>query len=226
MIKAIFMDFYGTAVHETGPIFEEVVNRVYRSGNARSYNEVVEYWWNSFRQRLENANGNSYRLQRDIAFENFEELVLHFQSRESARELCDLVAGHWRNPPIYDDTKAFLDEIDLPVYFVSNSDNLFIYDAIKNHDLKPKGIVTSEQARYSKPRKEIFLYALERTSLKSNEVIHVGDSIAADVICAQEAGIHAILLNRADKPVIEGIHVASNFIEVKEMIESIYKCRS
>lgn len=31
MIKAVFMDYYGTVVHENGPITMEVVKRIYRN---------------------------------------------------------------------------------------------------------------------------------------------------------------------------------------------------
>lgn len=35
VIKAIFMDFYGTVAHENGPIAMEVVQRIYKNSNAR-----------------------------------------------------------------------------------------------------------------------------------------------------------------------------------------------
>lgn len=70
-----------------------------------------------------------------------------------------------------------------PVYFVTNSDDIYVSESLKNHDLHPAGVITSERAKYSKPRKEIFLYALEQTGFSSEEVIHIGDSLEGDIRC-------------------------------------------
>ncbi|MBT2293459.1 HAD-IA family hydrolase [Paenibacillus albidus] len=80
------------------------------------------------------------------------------------------------------------------------------------------GIVNSEQAKYSKPMKEIFLYALEKAGLKADEVIHIGDSLRSDIECAKAAGIEAIWLNRYNNPVTKGITAASNFEEIPKYI--------
>lgn len=61
MLKAVFMDFYGTAVYELGPIAVDVVKKIYRSGNADSMEEVMMYWWKTFRKRLAKANGEDFR---------------------------------------------------------------------------------------------------------------------------------------------------------------------
>lgn len=63
---------------------------------------------------------------------------------------------HWRTTPIYDNVKPFMDHVPYPVYFVTNSDDDYILSAVKNHNLSLTGVITSEQAKYSKPRKEIF----------------------------------------------------------------------
>lgn len=84
----------------------------------------MEYWWSSFRKRIDIANGENYRLQKELAFENFTELLLHFQSQERAKELCDMMVEHWCNPPIYDDAKSSMENIQFPVYFVTNIWNI------------------------------------------------------------------------------------------------------
>lgn len=52
MLKAIFMDFYGTAAYEISPIAIEVITKIYKSSNANSMEEITEYWWRTFRERL------------------------------------------------------------------------------------------------------------------------------------------------------------------------------
>lgn len=67
MVKAIFMDFYGTVAHENGPIAMEVVQRIYKNSNAESAEEIFGYWWKTFKKKLEDANGKNFRTQHDVA---------------------------------------------------------------------------------------------------------------------------------------------------------------
>lgn len=225
MIKALFCDFYGTLVHENGPISYEVIRRIYKGGNARSPEEAVSYWWESISRRLQDACGPNYRTQYDLALENFEDTLAHFQCRENAREMCDLMVQHWCQPPIYEDTRGFLAAVRLPVHFVTNSDDLFVEKATAYYNLQPAGIFTSEGARHAKPRPEIFLYALEQTGLKPEEVLHLGDSLTGDVFCPSGLGIRAIWLNRDGQPVPEGIEAVSTLAAAAALIQQIQLSR-
>ena len=218
-MKAIFCDFYGTVAYENGPISFEVIKRVFKSSDAKSPEAVIEYWWETFRKRIDTACGDNWQPQDTLALENFKELLAHFHSDENPLELCDMMNRHWSNPPIYDDAKPFMENSPLPIYFVTNSDNKFILDAIENHNLKPAGCITSEQAKYSKPRVEIFKYALEKTGLLPNEVIHIGDSISSDIKCPATLGIKAVWLNRDGAPVPDGITAVINLDEALNIIK-------
>lgn len=55
-------------------------------------------------------------------------------------------------------------------------------------------IVLSEAAKALKPDKRIFEYALQLNSAKASETIMIGDSYAADIVGAQNAGIDQIFL--------------------------------
>lgn len=218
MVKGLFLDFYGTVVHENGPISFQVIEKVFKSGNAKSPQEAVSYWGSVFQQKLSQAQGEFHRLQYDLALESFEEALSHFQSNEDPKAICDMMVEHWCNPPIYEDAKSFIANAKLPVYLVTNSDESFISEAVRHHGLSVNGIVTSEQAKYAKPRKEIFLHALSKFGLNPDEVIHVGDSLSGDVACATEAGIRAIWLNRSNDEVPEGITAISGFEQLTERL--------
>ncbi len=221
MLKAIFMDFYGTAVHESGPIAMEVVKRIYKTGNAESPEEVLRYWWTTFRKKLEDANGENFQTQHDVALKNFKDILKHFSSPENPQELLDRMEVHWRTTAAYEDTRGFMDAAPFPIYFVTNSDDSYVTAAVEYNGLHPAGIITSEQAKYSKPRKEIFLYALEKTGLKADEVIHVGDSLQSDVECPALAGIRSIWLNREKRPVPPGVISAAGLDGVLALL-SLY----
>lgn len=109
-----------------------------------------------------------------MALENFKELLTHFHSPEDSLELLERMEEHWRTTPVYEDARCFLEKTKLPVFFVTNSDDRYVLESIKKYGLHPQGVITSEQAGYSKPRKEIFLYALEKSGLQTEEVVHVG----------------------------------------------------
>jgi HAD superfamily hydrolase (TIGR01549 family) len=222
-MKAVFCDFYGTVVHENGPISFEVIKRIFKNSNAGSPEEIIHYWMSSFRKLQDEACGSAYRMQKDLALDNTEELVRHFNCTENPRELRDMMIEHWCNPPLYDDTKPFMDSLSWPVYFLTNSDNYFVQQAVKNHGLHPAGIITSEMARYAKPRKELFLYALETIGLQAHEVFHIGDSIDSDFECPTSIGIQAIWLNRNQEPVPEGIVAFSGLSQAQEYLMKIAK---
>ena len=221
MIKAVFMDYYGTVAHENGPIALEVVRRVCQSSNAESVEEVYGFWWKTFKEKLAHANGENFRTQHEVALENFRDLLEHFHSQENPEALLERMEEHWCTTPVYEDARFFLDKVKLPVYFVTNSDDKYIYASLKKHDLHPEGVITSEQANYSKPRKEIFLYALEKTGLKPEEVIHIGDSLEGDVKCPGLAGVKSIWLNREAKTVPDGVTAGENFDEILRILDAM-----
>lgn len=219
MIKAIFMDYYGTMVYENGPISIEVVKRIYKNSNASSPEEVFRYWWETYKERLNKANGDNFRSQHDVALENFKGLLEHFHSSEDPEKLLERMEEHWCTVPVYEDAEQFLEKVELPVYFVTNSDDRYIYASMKKYDIHPAGVITSEQARYSKPRREIFQYALKKAGLKPEDVIHIGDSLQGDVECPESAGITALLLNRDGKIVPENVKSINSCMEALQFIK-------
>lgn len=219
MIKAIFMDYYGTVAYENGPIALEVVKNIFKNSKAESMEAVFGYWWKTYREKLMYANGENFRTQHDVALDTFKVLLAHFQSSCDPEKALERMEEHWCTTAVYEDARQFLNEVGLPVYFVTNSDDKYVYGSVKKNGLHPVGIITSEQARYSKPRKEIFLYALEKTGFKPEEIIHVGDSVQGDVLCPESIGITAVLLNREGESVPEGVKSVDCFIEVLEFIK-------
>jgi HAD superfamily hydrolase (TIGR01549 family) len=61
-------------------------------------------------------------------------------------------------------------------------------------------LVVSEEAGCSKPDPRIFQIALERLQCEASDVVMIGDSWAADVIGASDAGIRAIWFNPQGRP--------------------------
>ena len=124
--------------------------------------------------------------------------------------------AHWVKPPIFEDSKEFFEKSTLPIYIVSNIDTADIMQAIDYHGLKPAGVFTSEDAGSYKPRQELFELALQKTGLKPDEVIHIGDSISSDVKGASALGINTLWLNRFGKNVPDGVKSIASLPEALE----------
>lgn len=66
MIKAFFLDFYGTVVYEDGEIVKKISQLIYETGKADSPSEIDSFWWNDFQDLFSNSHGNNFQTQREL----------------------------------------------------------------------------------------------------------------------------------------------------------------
>ncbi len=205
MIKAFFVDFYGTVVHEDGAVVGQITEIIRKTGDLADAAEIGAFWWNDFQKLFLRACGEAFETQRALEKRSLEHTLQRFHSSADAGELSELLFAHWVRPPIFADAEDFFAQSPLPIHIVSNIDTADIREAIRFHGLKPAGVFTSEDARAYKPRRELFELALKKSGLRADEVIHVGDSLGSDVKGASALGIRALWLNRSARPVPEGV---------------------
>ncbi len=55
MVKAIFIDFYGTVVHEDGAVIKEVTEEIISMGAKAEKSEIDGFWWKEFQTMFMNA---------------------------------------------------------------------------------------------------------------------------------------------------------------------------
>lgn len=218
MIKAFFLDFYGTVVHEDGEIIKKITDIIYNTGIVENKSEIGSFWWNDFQKMFTNSYGYNFETQRVLEQKSLEHTLAKFSSSANAEELSNYMFEHWVKPPIFDDSKAFFENSPIPIYIVSNIDTADIMAAIKYHALTPAGVFTSEDARAYKPRKELFELALKETGLTSDEVIHIGDSISSDVNGAEALNIKALWLNRFGQDVPNKDDSINNLLQAIKML--------
>lgn len=212
--KAIFIDFYGTIVHEDGAVIKRVTQEIFDTGSVDDKSEIGTYWWNEFQTAFLSAYGDSFRTQRELEYQSLAKTIEHFQSSADAAKLSNMMFEHWVNPPIFEESKQFFENSSAPIYIVSNIDRADILQAVAFHGLEPAGICTSEDAKSYKPRKELFEYTLNTAGLKADEVIHIGDSLSSDIIGAESVGIKAVWVNRSSGKVPEGVSFVRNLMEI------------
>lgn len=222
MIKAVFLDFYGTVVFEDGEYISRITQQIYHSGQAENVAEIGTFWWQEFQTMYMKAYRDDFQTQRALEYQSLKNTIEKYHSDEDARVLSQEMFRYWVQPPVFDESKEFFDKCPLPIYIVSNIDRADILQAIQYHDLKPDDVFTSEDARSYKPRKELFELALYKTGRKADEIAHIGDSLSSDVKGARALGIHAIWLNRGNREVPEGVLSIANLLEVFDT-EYFYK---
>jgi putative hydrolase of the HAD superfamily len=57
-------------------------------------------------------------------------------------------------------------------------------------------IVTSQDAGFTKPKLEIYQYALNKAGVKPEEAVYIGDQYQVDIVGAKGAGMQGILIDR------------------------------
>ena len=83
------------------------------------------------------------------------------------------------------------------LYIITNGFAEVQYEKIENSGLKKyfKKAITSEEAGYQKPDKNIFEYSLKKAGAKPDESIMIGDDLNVDILGAKNAGIDQIYFN-------------------------------
>jgi HAD superfamily hydrolase (TIGR01549 family) len=221
MIKAVFLDFYGTVVHEDADVIQSIVQQISADGNERITAKISAYWSAHFSELCASSYGDSFVTQRRLEMESLQKTIQNFDSSVDAAQLSNLMYTYWATPPIFDDAQEFFTKSQLPICIISNIDRNDIELALAFHSLHPHMVITSEDAKSYKPRAEIFTQALYEMHLSPLEVLHIGDSISSDIKGAIGAGIKPIWLNRDHRraPKEESYTEISSLYEALELID-------
>lgn len=215
MLKAIFIDHMGTLVYEQSEYLEELLKKCVENSTENNPQKIAEMWALKHDEILKNCNGENYKKEYDIALEAFEDIKEKINLQGDSREYVDMLTKHWENTPAYDDSYDFFEQCPLPIYIVTNNDTCYVEESMKNLQLKPKGIISSEMTHYYKPAKEAFEKALEIIGLDAQEVIYIGDSLGKDILAAQEVGIQPYFIGKE--------HVDDENIKVLETLLDIFQ---
>ncbi|WP_456278784.1 HAD family hydrolase [Bacillus sp. AK128] len=198
--KALFLDFYGTVVHEDGEIISNICKQIKENSKTEAtISEIGGLWWNSFSELFQESHGKTFQTQRVLETISLKNTLSHFGSSLDENVLSELMFNHWMKPSIFNDSLYFFKRNTTPVYILSNIDTFDVKTAIEFHKLKVREVITSEDIKSYKPRPEMFEQALKLSGLSRDEVLHVGDSLSSDVTGATNVGIKSVWINRNNK---------------------------
>jgi 2-haloacid dehalogenase/putative hydrolase of the HAD superfamily len=199
-LQGIFLDFYGTLAAGDRQAVEAVCQRIIDDhGLDGCCTDLSVRWGLRYFAAIEEDAPEAFRLLREIEHDTLIETCASMVEVFDALPYIEQLNSYLGSPPLFEEVKAVLDAIDLPVCIVSNADEREIRAAMEAHGLVFDYVVTSESARSYKPHPGIFRYALRLTGWHPSRVLHVGDSLHSDVEGARRLGIRTAWVNRADR---------------------------
>lgn len=208
MIKAVFLDFYGTIVRFT-PSAEDIQQQAAEDHGLKVNLETIVNAYPVADKYMADENARKLISSRShleqIAF--FTEYELRLLTAAGHQVSDELAAAIWhqvnitpKSLSLYEDAipaLKSLKEANMVVGIITNM----------NSDIGPVlerlGIAnwidfwtTSSEVGSGKPHKPIFEAALKKASVNANEALHVGDQYEGDFLGAKSAGLYALYLNR------------------------------
>lgn len=193
----MLLDFYGTVVHEDDVAIRAICEEVARFAEKEcDWTTVATEWWRRMSPVWFEAHGPAFQTQRDICRLTLHDTIREFASSADVDGLSAQQFAFWRSPPLFDDAREFLTGVSVPVCVVSNIDRIDVEAAIDLHGLRFDAIVTSDDVKAYKPRREMFAAGLAALGLATNDVLHVGDSPTNDVRPASSFGIRVAWVDR------------------------------
>ena len=113
----------------------------------------------------------------------------------------EMLQREWLRAKAYPEVPAVLEALEgVPRAVVSNADDAMLRDILSKNRLRFDSVVTSEACRAYKPASAIFEVAIRELGVPAAAVLHVGDSLEADVGGAKKLGMAAAWVNRTGRP--------------------------
>jgi len=97
----------------------------------------------------------------------------------------------------------YLKANDYKMHIITNGFNEVQFIKLKNCDLDKyfDSVVTSENAGYQKPRKEVFHYAVSAVNAKKETCLMIGDDPDTDMLGAKNFGMDQVYFNTCNKDI-------------------------
>jgi len=216
MIEGVVFDLGETLLHFDGDwpdIFTRSRRALHLHLVAAGLDLPFEPFSETFRQRLETAQEARLddHIERPVRA-ILEEVLAEFGHRQVdpaviERGLAVLFAlseDHWQPAPGLDQVLDWVRAQGWRLGIISNAsdeDNVLrLVDKIDNHHLFDP-VLVSAAVGVRKPAPEIFNRLLDQWGRPPDRLVMIGDTLAADILGAQRAGLHQIWLRTAeDRP--------------------------
>ncbi len=225
-IKAVLFDMGNTLVNfgDFGSP-EEVFQRVLISlGISRSLDDMKKAFLNAEKEAEDiNLLSSMGKIKCEEFWHQWDSLVLKHLRIAKYEELARMVQSKWSDfvdSTLYPEVKEVLLELKrrrLKIGLISNAYEEEIHLALEKVDLEKTtfditvGVDTTKKV---KPNPDVFKYALKKLDVKAEEAIFVGDNVEVDYKGAENAGLHALLIDRTEEQKQSGLRTIMNLKEI------------
>lgn len=191
--EALSFDCYGTLINwESGitPVLKQLVN-------AHQINMSDQQLLELFAELEPEAQSGDYKPYRQILREVVENLGKRLGFTPTETELNSL-AGSIQNWQPFPDTVAALNALKqkYKLVIISNIDDDLFAQTNQHLQMEFDYIITAQQAKSYKPSSHNFEFALEKTGISPNKLLHVAQSIFHDIATAKNLGLTTVWVNR------------------------------
>jgi putative hydrolase of the HAD superfamily len=199
--RCILFDAVGTLIDADPPVAQAYHDVGCRYGSQISPAEVRQRFLTAFAKHtsddgLASAERERWRWQRVIADVFPEQPAAH-------EKILDELWAHFASPSawrLFDDAAPTIDELQARGYrlgVASNFDERLVSVCRGHASLAELELFWSSDIGYSKPHPLFFARVSERLGLAPQEILLVGDDVAADFRGAKRAGWRAVHLDRS-----------------------------
>lgn len=219
-IRGVLLDFYGTVVDEDDDVLRGICEGIATASN-HSAQEIGNLWEREYEQATKGSTGSCFETQREISASTLSRVLRSIHSDRDAEELCEPQFRHWRSAALRAGSREFLAACELPVCVVSNIDRDDIEAAIEHHRLLLPNLVTSDDIGAYKPHRAMFEAGLDLLGLTPGEVLHIGDSLSADVAGANALGITVAWVNRRSRSAPASAQIDYEVIDLRDTLPAL-----
>ena len=201
-IRAITFDAFGTIVDTGRAVLIGVAGRVVRDHlPAVAPERFLERWDHHFFA----IDHNPFLTLSQATQRSLGEALGEYGVDADPRPYVERLQQEWLHARAYPEVPEVLEALDgTPMAVVSNADDAMLKEILSRNRLAFDVVVSSEACRAYKPAAEIFEVAVRELGVPPGEVLHVGDSLDADVAGAQRLGMRTAWVNRAGEAVRPG----------------------
>lgn len=194
-IRGITFDAFGTIIDTGRAVLIGVANRVAADHRLPvSGDRFLERWDAHFFA----ADPGEFLTLAEASSVSLAKAFLDFGVDGDPDPYVDLLERKWRRSRPYPEVREVLAALDrVRKAVVSNADDALLKEILARNGLAFDAVVTSEACRSYKPASRIFEVALRELDIEPGAVLHVGDSLEADVGGARRLGMRTVWVNRA-----------------------------
>jgi len=209
-IMAVLFDMGNTLIKYDYESPEEVFHRILLSLNISKSLDNIKEAFLSAKNEARDVGLPSYfgKMECEEYWNRWDSLVLKHLGIAEHVELGKIVQSRWfdfLDCTFYPEVREVLLELrrrGLKVGVISNGYEEEIAFVVEKAGLEKTTfdiIVGVDTIKKAKPDQDIFKYASSKLNVKPEETIFVGDSVELDYEGAENAGIHAVLIDRSEK---------------------------